>query len=594
MALVAPVHAVATPTYLFLPNSVFLMSFDTLGLDPALLRTIESAGYSSPSPIQAQAIPAVLAGHDILAAAQTGTGKTAGFSLPLLQLLSASGSRKHATAPRALVVTPTRELAAQVGESLEIYSKGLKPALTTQVIFGGVKANPQIARLKRGVDILVATPGRLLDLAQQGEISLSEVEILVLDEADRMLDMGFIHDIKRVLKLLPKERQNLLFSATFSPEIRSLAEGLLNNPVSIEVAPRNTTAERIDQKVYFAEKHDKIRLLGGLIEEGGWHQVLVFTTTKHFANRLTERLCKMGYNSMAIHGNKSQNARTKALDGFKSGELRVLVATDVAARGIDINELPYVVNYELPKVAEDYVHRIGRTGRAGKAGLAVSLVSREEQNLLRAVQRLIKADVPVGTLEGFETSEAPPKQEQQERSRQPRDRNANSGRRAQGRGDGQGQGRGKSSGDSNNRGRSSQAKSGEGATGGRGKPAGQGRSNSQSKAQGDGQGKPQARNQRRGSNNPNSQSAGGGQGGNKPRRRAHPNSVEADGNREQAKPDVNGNSIHYTADVGNRPVFEDTGNNRPRRPRKPHGSSGGQGGGRSGGGRNGGGRQYRG
>lgn len=505
------------------------MSFDSLGLDPALLRAIESAGYSSPSPIQAQAIPAVLAGHDILAAAQTGTGKTAGFSLPVLQLLSTHGSRKSKTSPRALVVTPTRELAAQVGASLQKYGNELSSELTTQVVFGGVKINPQIDRLKRGVDVLVATPGRLLDLHQQRVISLAEIEILVLDEADRMLDMGFIHDIKKLLKLLPEKRQNLLFSATFSQEIRTLAQGLLDNPVSIEVAPRNTTAERIDQKVYFAEKHDKIRLLGGLIDEGDWKQVLVFTTTKHFANRLTERLTKMGYNSAAIHGNKSQNARTKALEGFKSGEIRILVATDVAARGIDINELPHVVNFELPKVSEDYVHRIGRTGRAGKAGLAVSLVSREEQNLLRAVQRLIKADIPVGELAGFEASEAPPRQQQTERSRAPR------------------QNRDGRQGSSRNSGSGREAKPG---------------------------------NSRRGGRKPNNQSDQTAKSNsNKPRH--HPNRVqaqqEADGNKMTPPKEVNGNSIHYTASVGNRPVvFDETPgqNRRHQRPRKPRPNNG--------------------
>lgn len=539
------------------------MSFDSLGLDPALLRAVESSGYTSPSPIQAQAIPAVLAGNDILAAAQTGTGKTAGFSLPLLQILATSGKRKNATTPRALVVTPTRELAAQVGESLQKYGSELNPAQITQIVFGGVKINPQIARLKRGVDVLVATPGRLLDLQQQGVISLAEIEILVLDEADRMLDMGFIHDIKKLLKLLPKKRQTLLFSATFSKEIRTLAEGLLNNPVSIEVAPRNTTAERIDQKVYFAEKHDKIRLLGGLIEEGEWNQVLVFTTTKHFANRLTERLCKMGFNSMAIHGNKSQNARTKALEGFKSGEIRILVATDVAARGIDINQLPYVVNYELPKVSEDYVHRIGRTGRAGKAGLAVSLVSREEQNLLRSVQRLIKTDIPVGTLDGFEPSDAPPKSEQAERPRG--QRNA------------QGSGRGRNA---NASGRSNSG-SGSSNSNSRGKSNSSGRSAQTAEKSASAEGSPSTRrnNGPKPASKPRPASSEA-----KPRsapRPSNPNSAEPDGNRVAAKPDVDGNSVNYTADVGNRPAYEPTGNERrPQRPRRP--GQGGQGGGQRG------------
>lgn len=565
------------------------MSFDSLGLDPALLRAVKSSGYTSPSPIQVQAIPAVLAGDDILAAAQTGTGKTAGFSLPLLQILSNSGSRKNATTPRALVLTPTRELAAQVGASLQKYGAELSPALVTQTVFGGVKINPQIARLRRGVDVLVATPGRLLDLQQQRIISLAEIEILVLDEADRMLDMGFIHDIKKVLKMLPSKRQSLLFSATFSKEIRTLAQGLLNNPVSIEVAPRNTTAERIDQKVYHAEKHDKIRLLGGLIEEGEWSQVLVFTTTKHFANRLTERLCKMGYNSAAIHGNKSQNARTKALEGFKNGEIRVLVATDVAARGIDINQLPHVVNYELPKVPEDYVHRIGRTGRAGKAGLAVSLVSREEQNLLRAVQRVIKTEIPVGTLEGFEPSEAPPRQEQAER---PRGQRNTSGRNANARNSNSSGGGGKS------RTARSPAKSssGEASTDGRSR-----KRNTQSEASSSNRNSSNNNSSARRNNRSNSHSnppkqsqdqqprqsnrSGNGNGG---------GNTEADGNREAHVSDVNGNSVNYTASVGNRPVFEtkNTGNRGAQRPRKPRPRNSGGGGGGGGGNRGNGNRSF--
>ncbi|WIO73723.1 DEAD/DEAH box helicase [Porticoccaceae bacterium LTM1] len=380
------------------------MSFDQLGLRAELLAAIAAQGYSTPTPIQAQAIPLVLQGRDVLAGAQTGTGKTAGFTLPLLHLLSSRGKPHRGPKPRALVLTPTRELAAQVGESVENY--GGKLPLKSQVIFGGVNINPQIDRLRRGVDILVATPGRLLDHAGQKTLDLSGVEILVLDEADRMLDMGFIHDIRRVLKLLPGKRQNLLFSATYSNEIKQLADGILNNPAEVEVARRNTAAETVSQLVYPVAQNQKRELLSKLISDGNWHQVLVFTRTKHGANRLVKQLESDGITAAAIHGNKSQNARTQALAGFKAGKVRTLVATDIAARGIDIDKLPHVVNYELPNVSEDYVHRIGRTGRAGAEGQAVSLVSAEENKLLNAIEKLIKRKIDRQVVDGFEQETA--------------------------------------------------------------------------------------------------------------------------------------------------------------------------------------------
>ena len=380
------------------------MSFSSLGLSESLLRAVAEQGYETPSPIQQQAIPAVLAGRDLMAAAQTGTGKTAGFTLPMLQILMGSADKpRKKVSPnrvRALVLTPTRELAAQVGESVATYGKHLP--LRHTVVFGGVGINPQMMALRKGVDVLVACPGRLLDLYSQNAVRFDELEILVLDEADRMLDMGFIHDIRRVLKLLPQKRQNLLFSATFADEIRELATGLLNNPLSIEVAPRNSTAERIEQLVHPVDKANKPALLAHLVVKNSWEQVLVFTRTKHIANRLAERLEREGIQAAAIHGNKSQGARTKALAGFKSGEVRVLVATDIAARGLDIDKLPQVVNFELPNVAEDYVHRIGRTGRAGSAGHAISLVSADEGKLLRGIERLIKQELPREIVAGFE------------------------------------------------------------------------------------------------------------------------------------------------------------------------------------------------
>jgi ATP-dependent RNA helicase RhlE len=380
------------------------MSFASLGLSEALVRAVAERGYDSPTPIQAQAIPAVLRGGDLLAGAQTGTGKTAGFVLPILQRLATSAPRRAAaggTRPiRALILAPTRELAAQVEESVVAYAKYLK--LSSTVVFGGVNINPQIDRLRRGVDILVATPGRLLDHAGQRTVDLSGVEVLVLDEADRMLDMGFIHDIRRVLKLLPAQRQNLLFSATFSDEIRALADGLLNRPALVEVARRNAPAESVAQRVLPVDRVRKRELLSQLVREHNWFQVLVFTRTKHGANRLAEQLAKDGIPSLAIHGNKSQNARTRALAEFKSGRLQVLVATDIAARGLDIVELPHVVNFDLPNVPEDYVHRIGRTGRAGAEGEAVSLVSPDENGLLRDIERLIGRALPRETIRGFE------------------------------------------------------------------------------------------------------------------------------------------------------------------------------------------------
>ena len=362
--------------------------FNALGLAEPILRAVADTGYTAPTPIQAQAIPQVLAGGDLLAAAQTGTGKTAGFTLPILHHLSTRDVQAKPGRPRCLILVPTRELAAQVEESVKTYGKYL--SLTSMVMFGGVNINPQFKTLKSRVDILVATPGRLLDHLGQKTVDLSGVEILVLDEADRMLDMGFIRDIKKVLAVLPKQRQNLLFSATFSDEIRTLANGLLHNPKSVEVARRNTTVEVIEQSMHRVPQAHKRDLLAHLIKHHDWQQVLVFTRTKHGANKLAEKLIKDGITAAAIHGNKSQSARTKALSSFKDGSVRVLVATDIAARGIDIDQLPQVVNFELPNVAEDYVHRIGRTGRAGSTGSALSLVDDEEMGYLRDIEKLIK------------------------------------------------------------------------------------------------------------------------------------------------------------------------------------------------------------
>jgi ATP-dependent RNA helicase RhlE len=405
------------------------MSFENLGLKAELLRAVSAQGYTRATPIQEKAVPIILQGRDVLAGAQTGTGKTAAFTLPLLQLLSSK--ERSGPQPRALVLTPTRELAAQVGASVTTYGKHLSLRSTT--IFGGVGINPQKDRLRRGVDILVATPGRLLDHAGQGTVDLSRIEILVLDEADRMLDMGFIHDIKRVLKLLPKRRQNLLFSATYSNEIKKLADGLLYKPELIEVARRNTAAQTVDQSVHLVDRANKRKLLSHLIHEGGWDQVLVFTRTKHGANRLSDQLGRDGITSAAIHGNKSQTARTRALQQFKSSEIRVLVATDIAARGLDIERLPHVVNFELPQVPEDYVHRIGRTGRAGSNGVALSLVSAEERKQLKDIQKLLKKQIPTASVPGFEATEEAPPANEARRDPPPRrrqNRRRNSGGRA--------------------------------------------------------------------------------------------------------------------------------------------------------------------
>ena len=379
------------------------MNFTDLGLAEPLLRAVREHGYETPTPIQVQAIPAVLKGGDLLAGAQTGTGKTAGFVLPMLQRLMEAPPKKDArgrVAIRCLILTPTRELAAQVEESVRTYGKHVP--LTSMVMFGGVGMSPQVDRLRKGVDILVATPGRLLDHHQQRTLDLSHVEIFVLDEADRMLDMGFIHDIKKVLAALPVKKQSLLFSATFSDDIKALADKLLNQPALIEVARRNQTAENIAQKMHPVGRERKKELLAHLIKSGDWHQVLVFTRMKHGANRLTDYLNDQGITAMAIHGNKSQTARTKALADFKTNDLQVLVATDIAARGIDIDQLPHVVNFEMPNVPEDYVHRIGRTGRAGATGEAISLVCLDEEVFVKDIERLIKRSIPRETVPGFE------------------------------------------------------------------------------------------------------------------------------------------------------------------------------------------------
>ncbi len=393
------------------------MSFKTLGLSDKILKAISDEGYDKPTPIQKQAIPIILQKRDVLAGAQTGTGKTAGFTLPLLQMLDDGTPTKGKRQVRALILTPTRELAAQVAQSVETYGRYL-PFKST-VIFGGVGANPQIATLRKGVDIVIATPGRLLDLIEQKALNLSQVECLILDEADRMLDMGFIRDIRKILAFLPKRRQNLLFSATFSKEIKKLADTLLNNPALIEVARANIAAEQIKQVVYPVDKNRKRELISYLIGSNNWKQVLVFTRTKHGANRLCEQLGKDGLSSAAIHGNKSQGARTRALANFKAGTVRVLVATDIAARGIDIEELPHVINFELPNVAEDYVHRIGRTGRAGSVGEAISLVCIDENELLQNIEKLTKYKIPKVKIKGFEpdkTIKAEPIQKQNKNS----------------------------------------------------------------------------------------------------------------------------------------------------------------------------------
>jgi ATP-dependent RNA helicase RhlE len=399
-------------------------NFNDLGLAEPILRAINDAGYTTPTPIQAQAIPQVLTGGDLLAGAQTGTGKTAGFTLPILHILSQKPVADLGKGrPRCLMLTPTRELAAQIEESVKTYGKYL--SLTSTVIFGGVNINPQMSRLRKPLDILVATPGRLLDLANQKAVDLSGVEILVLDEADRMLDMGFIRDIKKILALLPKARQNLLFSATFSDEIKALADGLLNNPGFVEVARRNTASELVEQTVHMISQSFKRELVSHLVKHNDWQQVLVFTRTKHGANRLAEKLVKDGIEAAAIHGNKSQGARTKALAQFKDGTVRVLVATDIAARGLDIDQLPQVINFELPNVPEDYVHRIGRTGRAGSSGAAVSLVDREELKLLKDIEKLIKREIPKVPADGWvQPEKAEPEAPRAPRPQQRRPQNA--------------------------------------------------------------------------------------------------------------------------------------------------------------------------
>ncbi len=385
------------------------MSFDSLGLSENLLKAIAKKGYTKPSVIQTKAIPEILKGKDVMASAQTGTGKTAGFVLPILQIIAKKDTGKKRKI-KSLILTPTRELAAQIFENIKEYSAFL-PEIKSMVMFGGVAANPQIDLLRKGVDILVATPGRLLDLHNQGMLSLADIEVFVLDEADRMLDMGFVRDINKIMEFLPKRRQNLMFSATFSKDIKRLANGILQNPISVEAAPQNTTADRVNQTMYRVDKGAKTSLTIKLISEGKWEQVLIFTRTKHGANRLSEKLNKKDITSAAIHGNKSQNARTKALAGFKDGSIRVLVATDIAARGLDIPLLPYVINYELPNIAEDYVHRIGRTGRAGASGDAISLVSVDEVEYSKSIEKLLKMKFDLKTIEGFEPQNNTPEKE---------------------------------------------------------------------------------------------------------------------------------------------------------------------------------------
>lgn len=382
------------------------MTFESLGLSSSILKAVSEKGYTTPSPIQAQTIPIILKGNDLMACAQTGTGKTAGFVLPMLQLL---GERPVARSNHALalIVTPTRELAAQIHESILTYGKNEQ--IRSAVVFGGVKINPQMMKLRKGVDILVATPGRLLDLYNQNAIKFSDIEILVLDEADRMLDMGFIHDIKKIIALLPKKRQSLLFSATFPAEIDQLAKSFLRNPIEISVSPQNTTATTVTQKIYPVDRNRKTNLLVHLIHNEGWTQALVFSRTKHGANKLVKILCQENINAAAIHGNKSQAQRTKALENFKQGHVQILVATDIAARGIDIDQLPQVVNFDLPNVPADYVHRIGRTGRAGSNGQAISLVSLDEIKQLNDIERLIKRPIERVEIDGFKPNDKLPK-----------------------------------------------------------------------------------------------------------------------------------------------------------------------------------------
>jgi len=406
------------------------MSFNSLGLSEALLKAVSKQGYTAPSPIQQKAIPLILEGKDVLASAQTGTGKTAGFTLPMLQILS-EGQQLRKRPIRALVLTPTRELAAQVHNNVKAYSEFLD--IRSAVVFGGVNQRPQVATIRNGVDILIATPGRLIDLNSQGLLSLAKIEILVLDEADRMLDMGFKRDIDKIMSLMPSRRQNLLFSATFSREIKNLANDILHQPILVEATPENTTVDAIEQKVYRVAKAKKTDLIIKLIADGNWKQVLVFNRTKHGANKLCKKMVSAGISASAIHGNKSQGARTKALAGFKNGSVRVLVATDIAARGLDIPLLPHVINFELPNISEDYVHRIGRTGRAGASGEAISLVSADETTYLRDIEKLVGLKIPVEIVEGFEpdpnASTKPIKQGQgggrnQQRSNKPKSQNS--------------------------------------------------------------------------------------------------------------------------------------------------------------------------
>ena len=451
------------------------MSFEHLGLKPELLRAVAEKGYTTPSPIQAQAIPAVLSGRDLIAGAQTGTGKTAAFVLPILQRLTQSAHTGRT--PRALVLTPTRELAAQVAESARNYGK--YASVRTAVVFGGVSINPQIDAMRSGCDVLIATPGRLLDLCEQRAVDLRAVQVFVLDEADRMLDMGFIHAIRRVLKLLPAQRQNLMFSATYSEDIRELANRFLRDPATVEVAARNATADRVEQTAYRVSKEHKRHLLAHLIDSGNWHQVLVFTRTKHGANRLAQQLEGSGIRSAAIHGNKSQGARVRALADFKDNRITALVATEVAARGLDIKELPHVVNYELPNVPEDYVHRIGRTARAGTTGSAVSLVSPDEAPLLRDIERLLRRALPIAPLPEFPIT-APPPGAHAEGSERP---SRNGGERRHGGGGRQSNGSRPHGGNRDGGGRDSQHRNARGngqsgSPGSRSNPGGQGRDSS--------------------------------------------------------------------------------------------------------------------
>lgn len=396
------------------------MSFSSLGLSEALLKAVTKKGYTQPSVIQQKAIPLILEGKDVLASAQTGTGKTAGFTLPILQLLNTTKLSKRPI--RALVLTPTRELAAQVYDNVKEYSEFIN--FRSTVIFGGVNQKPQANTIRNGVDLLVATPGRLLDLHNQKLLSLANIEIFVLDEADRMLDMGFLRDIQKIIALLPQKRQNLMFSATFSHDIKKLANTILNHPIMVEAAPQNTTAEKVEHRVIRVDKGMKTELAIKLITEGDWKQVLIFTRTKHGANRLSEKLAKSGVSSAAIHGNKAQNARTAALDGFKKGTIRVLVATDIAARGLDIPLLPHVINFELPNIAEDYVHRIGRTGRAGASGEALSLVDHEELDYLRGIEKLLNHKIPSEIVAGYEPKDIPSEPKENTRNfRRPQNNN---------------------------------------------------------------------------------------------------------------------------------------------------------------------------